>query len=317
MSRIVYSPRYDIGFFGLERLHPFDARKFSRAWESLQQSLGAALEPLHVLPAGPIPKARLERVHAPAYLRSLGTAAVLAAALEMAPLAWLPAWLTERCVLRPMRWAAEGTLEGARQALEHGLAVNLGGGFHHAKPRAGEGFCIYNDIAVCVAELRAEGRLAAEQSVLYVDLDAHQGNGVCYAFEDDPRVKIFDMYNGSLYPSQDARAQQRIDANLPLPHGCSGGNYLGQLRERLPDFLAEHAAEAGLAIYNAGTDVFCEDQLGGMRLSADEVFARDRYVLEQLRARQLPSLMLLSGGYSRQSYQLIARSVAFLLQAGL
>ncbi len=315
MSRIVYSPAYDIGFFGLERLHPFDARKFSRAWKRLRERLGDALQTWHARPSAEVSRETLESVHSPAYLDSLARSATAAAALELAPLRFLPGFLVDRIVLRAMRWATQGTVEAAGLALDHGFAVNLGGGYHHAKPTAGEGFCLYNDIALAVVQLRAAGRLAADATVLYIDLDAHQGNGVCYAFRDDRSVQLFDMYNGSLYPATDAPAQARIDVDLPLPMGCSGERYLGILREALPDFLAAHPT-AALAIYNAGTDVFCEDALGGMELSAADVLARDTFTVGAVRDAGLPCVMLLSGGYSQASYRLVADSVAPLLEAG-
>ena len=232
----------------------------------------------------------------------------------MPPVALVPARVTDWCVLRPMRWAAMGTVVAARAAVAHGLAVNLSGGYHHAGPDRGEGFCIYNDIALAVHDLRQSGTLAESDKVVYVDLDAHQGNGVCRAFAADPQVFIFDMFNSRIYPAGDAEAKRRIDCPVPLPHGCSEDDYLSALRSKLPPFLdgVARAGRIGLAVYNAGTDVYAGDALGGMRVSAAGVLTRDRFVLDELAGRGIRTVMVLSGGYSRESYRLVADTGASL-----
>ena len=228
----------------------------------------------------------------------------------------LPGRVIDWCVLRPMRWATMGTIMAARESFENGLAVNLAGGFHHAKPAGGEGFCIYSDIALAVHALRDEGLLAEEDRVAYVDLDAHQGNGVCHAFMDDSRIFIFDVYNGTIYPSYDTVARGRIDCDVRLDGSCDENGYLHELKARLPGFLDSiaHSGSVGLAIYNAGTDVFRGDPLGGLDLSSEGVHERDLFVVEELRSRGIPTLMLPSGGYTRASYRLLADSVIRLVE---
>lgn len=313
--RIVYSRRYDIGFFGLERLHPFDTRKYSRAYRLLKRQFGRRLQRALIVPSRPVTAEELLAVHTREYLDRLRSPAYLAGALEVPQVRRLPGWVTDWCVLRPMRWATMGTILAARAAIEHGLAVNLSGGYHHAGPDRGEGFCVYNDIAMAVHDLRRSGALDAQAKVAYVDLDAHQGNGVCHAFFDDARVFLFDMYNRTIYPASDAKAKRRIDFPVPLPDGCAESVYLPALRSKLPSFLdgVERAGHVGLAIYNAGTDIYRDDTLGGMSVSADGVLERDRFVLDELGRRGIPTVMLPSGGYSRGSYKMLARTGAYVL----
>src|SRR5688572_21513140 len=140
---IVFSPHYDISFLGLERLHPFDSRKYGRAWNELQTRFGADLAGYHRAVDRPASDAELLLAHTPEYLASLHRAGVLAAALEVGVIAYLPAALTRWRVVTPMRWAVRGTILATRAALESGLAVNLSGGYHHAKPANGEGFCLF------------------------------------------------------------------------------------------------------------------------------------------------------------------------------
>ena len=318
MPRIVYSRHYNIGFFGLERLHPFDSRKYGRAWRCLKRHFGASLHKVSICPKRPIGLDQLLNVHKSSYLDRLRQTKYVASALEVPALQHLPIGLTELCVLRPMRWATMGTVIAARECIDHGFAVNLGGGYHHAKPANGEGFCIYSDIALAVHSLRTDGLLAGDDRIAYIDLDAHQGNGVCHAFMADKQFFIFDMYNSTIYPKNDSDARDRIDCDIRLTSNCHESEYLRELKDRLPGFLdsVSQSQRIGLAIYNAGTDVYADDPLGGLNVSADGILQRDLFVFRELRQRGIPTVMLLSGGYTSVSYKLVADSVIQILELG-
>src|SRR5436309_2164031 len=169
MVPLVYSPKYNITAFGLERRHPFDSVKYRRIHDWLiAQGIRKAGD---FIPPPPSTKADLLRVHTPEYLRSLRDRRVLARILEVPVLSYLPAWLVDWRVLRPMRWATGGTVLACRLAVERGLVVNLGGGYHHADGRSAGGFCVYADVPLALLLLRAEGKIG---SALVVDTDAHQ-----------------------------------------------------------------------------------------------------------------------------------------------
>lgn len=309
--RIAYNRRYNLGFPGAQRLHPFDLRKYARAWKLLKHQLGCRLAEMHLPVPAPVTGEELRLVHSVEYLESLTSAVVVATAIETPVLRRAPFWLLDRFLLRPMRWACAGTVLAARAALECGLAFNLGGGFHHAKPSGGEGFSIYNDIALAIGTLTCEGRLTASSRVAYVDLDAHLGNGVAWCFAEDSRVFMFDMHNDSIYPLGDVRARERVDCPVGLPPSTGGEEYLDRLRSRLPPFLDSvgRSAAISLAVYNAGTDVLAGDPLGGLALAPDEVLARDLFVLNTLRQRGIATLVLTSGGYTDESHRAIARTI--------
>jgi len=315
--KLVYNPRYNITAFGLERLHPFDSRKYGRAYGLLRAEFGSKLKQHVVCPRRPARRRELLTAHSDGYLRDLRRLDVLRKALEVPIPRYLFPFLVHWRVLRPMRWATMGTVVAAREAMQHGLAINLSGGYHHAKHGNGEGFCIYSDIAIAVRRLRAEGLLGEESRIAYIDLDAHQGNGVCHQFMDDRRVFIFDMYNSATYPCYDKVAQRRIDCDLPLDTGCTGTRYLDLLRAELPPFLdgIGRTRAPDLAIYNAGTDIFEGDPLGVLRVPAEHVLERDLFAVHELRRRKIPTVMLLSGGYTKDSYKLVARSVGELLKS--
>jgi histone deacetylase 11 len=315
MPRVIYSPRYNISLFGLERLHPFDSQKYGRAWQVLRKRFGKALDPMWVRPSRPASREEILLVHSAAYLSKLRDTSYLATALEVPVARYVPAWILDWRILRAMRWATAGTIEAARESLKHGLAINLSGGFHHAKPGSGEGFCIYADAAIAIRVLRQEGQLGSDARIAYIDLDAHQGNGVCHCFEQDQQVYIFDMYNSQIYPAYDSAARDRVDCNLRLTSACEGEEYLRTLKNNLPGFLDSVGREPiGLALYNAGTDVFTGDPLGGLNLSAADILERDLFVVKQLRGRGIPTALVLSGGYTRESYRLVADSVIPLLE---
>lgn len=318
MPRIVYSRHYNIGFYGFERLHPFDSRKYGRAWRRLRGHFGSSLSEMHIRPKGPATKEDLLRVHTPEYIAKLRNASYVSGALEVQVVERLPGWFVDWHILRPMRWATNGTVEAAQAALRHGFVVNLSGGYHHAKPDRGEGFSIYSDAAIAVATLRANDSIPDNARIAYIDTDAHQGNGICHAFMNDSRVFIFDIFNSRIYPMFDVDARSRIDCEVPITSACTETEYLRELQDRLPGFLESVSRSfIGLAIYNAGTDVFAGDPLGGLNLSANAIFQRDLLVVGELRRREIPTVMLLSGGYTKQSYQLVADSIIGIIEGNV
>jgi histone deacetylase 11 len=313
---VVYSPDYDFHLFGLERLHPFDGRKFSKAWREANRRLGERLKQHLLRPDRPLTDDELLTVHSQAYLGRLRSVGYVAEVLELPILRSVPMFLIESRLLQPMRLAARGTWLAAQRALDCGLVVNLGGGYHHASADRGEGFCCFADINVAIALLRRSGELVAGQDkVLIVDLDAHQGNGYERLAVGDNDIYIFDMYNRAIYP-QDFLARKRINYDVGIPVGTDETIYLQQLKKHLPQAL--HAlGRAKLVFYIAGTDVYENDQLGGLNVSAEGIQARDRFVLETLVAAHLPVVMLTGGGYSSESYQHIANTLEYVFEKWL
>ena len=298
MIPLVYTPRYNITAFGLERLHPFDSVKYRRihAW-LIAQGLRT---PADFLAPAPATDADLRRVHTPEYLASLRRRDVLARILEVPVVRWLPAWLIRWRVLRPMRYAAGGTMLAARLAREHGLAINLGGGFHHAGPARGHGFCAFADIPLALHALHAEAPL---RSALVVDTDAHQGDGVADAVRPWLWAHVLDFFEADIFPWPKVAE----DVPVPLPPGTTGAAYLEQLRTALPAALDRYRPE--LVLYNAGSDVLWSDPLTRLMLTAEELAERDLYVVSEVRGRGVPLAMVLSGGYGPLSWEAHARSI--------
>jgi histone deacetylase 11 len=302
MIPVIYHPRYDITAFGLERFHPFDGRKYRRIHDALiargLRGRSDFVRPVQVLPDD------LRRVHTLEYLRSLRDSRVLARILEMPLLGRLPSWFVDWRVLLPMRYCTGGTVLAGRLALDHGIAINLGGGYHHAAGGWGGGSCAYADSPLAAATLYHEGRV---KTVLVVDLDAHQGNGTAATFQSWPWASILDVYEEDVYPME----KQPEDFPIPIPAGLTGVEYLELVREALPRAL--EAIRPDLVIYNAGSDPYVEDPLTRLCLSKSDLAERDLLVATLTRERQVPMAMVLSGGYSSESWRIHADGIEAIL----
>lgn len=305
---LVYSTQYEISFPGLQRLHPFDGRKFSRAWAAIRGTLGDEVDRHWIEPKGPTEEADLLRIHTREYLDSLRSPAVVAKALEIWALRLLPARIIERRLLLPMRYAVAGTILATSEALSPGgaMAMNLGGGFHHAFRDHGEGFCLYADVAIAIAVARARGQLQADDAVIVIDLDAHRGNGVWQLVERDPAVRVLDVYNFQVYPGLFPGDVEAFPFQVPIRSGTRDSSYLEVVGEELPKFLAA-VGRPRLAFYNAGTDIVQGDPVGRLAVTPDGVAARDRMVIDALADRDIPTVIVTSGGYTSRSHELIAR----------
>ncbi|UCD23006.1 MAG: histone deacetylase [Gemmatimonadota bacterium] len=203
------------------------------------------------------------------------------------------------------RLAAGGTVHATRLALRTGcVAVNLGGGFHHARPDRGMGFCIINDIAVAVARLRSRGY---SESILIVDLDIHDGNGTRTAFANDPTVYTFSIHNET-WDHQEAVA----DSCIELGEGVGDAEYLRVLESELPRVIADH--EPALVVYVAGVDPVAGDKMGNWRVSREGLLRRDQFVIEHARRgnEDMPIAVVLGGGYGKDAWRYTAGFVHWL-----
>ncbi len=272
MIPLIYHPRYNITAFGLERLHPFDSRKYRRIHDALiTRGLRRARDFVRPRAAS---RSELLQLHDADYLRSLRNPTQLAGILEVPIAARLPAWLLDWRILKPMRLATGGTVLACRLALTQGIAINLGGGFHHASGHWGGGFCVYGDIPLAAKILHGEGKV---RKVLVVDLDAHQGNGTAAAIREWPWAFLFDVYQDSLFPVR----KEPEDFPRPVPAGTTGTEYLDVVRRYLP--AAIDAVGPDLIIYNAGSDPFIHDPLAGLRLTMNDLAERDLLVVSLAR----------------------------------
>lgn len=184
--------------------------------------------------------------------------------------------------------AVGGTCEAAEAALSLGVTINLAGGTHHAFPGHGEGFCVFNDVAVAIRGLLNVGRI---RRAAIIDLDVHQGNGTHAIFAGDSRVSTFSMHGRRNYPYHKVPGTLDVE----LDDGTADGEYLERLVDALPALLAATAPD--LVIYLAGADPHEGDRLGRLRLSLDGLARRDAMVLQACREVGIPVAITIAGGY--------------------
>ena len=187
--------------------------------------------------------------------------------------------------------AAGGTILAARRALEDGIGFNIGGGFHHAFPGHGEGFCAINDIAIAVRRLQRDGVI---RRAMVVDCDVHHGNGTAAVFANDRSVFTLSIHQFNNYPSE--KPLSSLDVHLP--DGVEDAEYLHRLGNGYRASLAMFQPE--LVIYVAGADPYREDQLGGLSLTFEGLQERDRVVMRTALAQHIPVAVVLAGGYAQR-----------------
>jgi acetoin utilization deacetylase AcuC-like enzyme len=226
----------------------------------------------------------LLRVHTPAYVESIRTGQYNPSTALRLGLPW-----SEALYVRS-RAATAGTLAAARRALRDGLACNLAGGTHHAFPDSGEGFCVFNDIAVAIRALQADDPY---YHLMVIDLDAHQGNGTHSIFADDPDVFTYSLHVGRNYPSRKFPGSLDVE----LPRWAPGDQYFAALDATLPRAVEQF--EPDLVFFIAGADCHENDRFGQMRLTTEEMAKRDRQTLALCRDWGIPTVITYGGGYNR------------------
>jgi acetoin utilization deacetylase AcuC-like enzyme len=184
-----------------------------------------------------------------------------------------------------------GSILAGRLALEDGMGVNVGGGFHHAYPDHGEGFCVLNDFAVAIRRLQKDKTI---EQAMTVDCDVHQGNGTAAIFGGDHTVFTLSIHQENNYPYP--KPPSSLDINLR--DGVGDEEYLRELAQGLDRALAEFRPD--LIFYLAGADPYRDDQLGGLKLSLEGLEKRDRLVFEKASGKNIPVAVTLAGGYARQ-----------------
>jgi acetoin utilization deacetylase AcuC-like enzyme len=234
----------------------------------------------------PVPAAWewLAAVHDPAWLARLREGDLTVREARALGLPWSPA-LVERA-----RRSVGGTVAAARRAMRDGLAMSLGGGTHHAGRAFSRGYCVFNDVPVALARLRAEG---AVRRALVVDCDVHQGDGTADLLGPDPDAFTLSLHGARNYPFKRIPS----DLDVDLASGTGDDRYLDALDEAL-EFALDRAAP-GIAFYLAGADPWEGDRLGRLALTKAGLRIRDELVLDRLRAAGVPVCVVLAGGYAQ------------------
>lgn len=277
MCKIVYSPSYNVDIGN----HIFPTTKYKLIYNRLKSENLLREEDL-IIPhqAG---DEDILRIHTQEYVNKLkkGT-------LSYEELLTLELPYSSQLV-RASYTSAQGTILAAQQALKEKVAIHLGGGFHHAFPDHGEGFCVFNDIAIAIAKLKYDSHI---KRALVIDCDLHQGNGTAEIFKNEVDVFTFSIHQENNYPF--VKPPSNLD--IGLADGTDDKEYLRQLRKNIPRIIADFKPE--LILYVAGSDPYKFDQLGGLALSLEGLKKRDEFIFGYAQDYSVPIAVVLAGGYA-------------------
>ena len=276
--RVSYSPRY---VADIPDDHIFPIKKFS-GLHSYLINAGTILESEVVTPSL-VEFSNLITAHTERYAEAVWTGSLDRKEVRRMGLPW------SRSLAVRSRLAVQGTINASLMALQDGLAGNLAGGTHHAMPDHGEGFCVYNDVAVAIKVLQQSKWI---NKVLVIDCDVHQGNGTAFIFAGDQEVYTFSIHGEKNYPFN----KPPSDLDLGLPDGTTDKIYHQTLISALDSILNEFRPD--LVFYLGGIDPLETDHFGRLSLTLAGLRERDRIVIETITQRNLALVLLLSGGYA-------------------
>jgi len=276
--KLVYSDQYDLNLGD----HVFPSIKYRLVKEQLLRDRLA--QPGDFVEPAAASDDDVALVHHGEYIRKLQTGnlsylEILRLEIPYSPELVSAVWL-----------CAGGSILAGRLALEDSAAVNVGGGFHHAYPDHGEGFCVLHDVAIAIRRLQKDKVI---EHAMTVDCDVHQGNGTAAIFRGDHSVFTFSIHQENIYPYP--KPPSTLDVNLR--DGVGDDEYLQELERGLSKSLKEFSPE--ILFYVAGADPYRDDQLGGLRLTLEGLEKRDRLVFEKAQAKKIPVVVTLAGGYAR------------------
>jgi acetoin utilization deacetylase AcuC-like enzyme len=277
--KLIYDDGYDLNLGS----HVFPSQKYRLVHEKLLSDGIAA--PEDFLKPAPARDEDILRVHSQDYVYKLKTGSLTRAEVMRMEVPYSTE-LIEACWL-----AAGGSILAARRALENGFSANIGGGFHHAYPDHGEGFCVIHDVAVAIRTMQFDGRI---ERAMVVDTDVHHGNGTAAIFAGDESVFTLSIHQEHNYPYP--KPPSTVDINLP--DGIGDAEYLAILEKHLQRAFEKFSPQ--LLFYVAGADPYREDQLGGLKLSIEGLARRDALVLEYAHTNKVPVAITLAGGYARK-----------------
>jgi acetoin utilization deacetylase AcuC-like enzyme len=273
--KVIYSPQYFAPLGG----HVFPMEKYRLIYEKLLKE-GIITQSDVLSP----PEASLEDialVHTWSYISKLQQGKLSPLEEALLELPFSPQ------LFKASLLSAGGTILAAKIALKEGLGINIGGGFHHAFPEGGRGFCVFHDVAIGIRKLEQEKKV---KKVLVVDCDLHQGDGTAYIFRKEANIVTFSIHEEANYPYP----KQKSTYDLGLPTGVGDKEYLDALQEQLSLILEKFTPE--IVFYLAGADPYIHDQLGGLNLTLTGLKQRDEIVFKNV--KDFPLVITLAGGYA-------------------
>lgn len=294
MVPFVYHPRYSALTLPPRHRYPIQKYALLKQWADTH---GA--RPEQWVEPQPLHWEQVERVHCSNYIAALRNNGIDSKQWRRVGFPW-----SEQLLLRTLTSAA-GTVDTAQLALQHGCAIHFSGGYHHAHYDWGSGFCLINDLAIAaqtVIDTNPDCR------VLIFDTDVHQGDGTATLFADEPRVVTCSLHGEKNFPF----TKSSSDIDIEFAKGTTDDDYLTTLTATLERLITEQRPD--LILYDAGVDIYRQDELGHLDISLNGLFRRDCEVLNMAKQHNISCAAVIGGGYQRNLPRLV-KAHAQLLRA--
>lgn len=276
--KLVYSKDYYVNI----GQHVFPTIKYRLIYEKLINE--KKLKPSDFVEPNPASDEDLLLVHAKEYVQKLKSGTLSAAEIFTLELPY------SKELIRASYLCVGGSILASQIALQEGIGIHIGGGFHHAFPDHGEGFCVFNDVAIGVKRMRKEKKI---KKALIIDCDLHHGNGTAFIFSKDEDVFTFSIHQENNYPF----FKPRSNLDIGLRDRVRDDEYIGNLRKHIPKIISDFKPD--LIIYVAGADPYREDMIGNLALSIEGLKKRDRFVFDTAKNFGVPIACVLAGGYAQ------------------
>jgi len=270
---VVYDEKYVISLGGLEKLHPFDIKKYTRIYEQLEDEGWVTEKNLYKPTA--YTEEQLKLIHTEAYLKTFEDKEKVGRYLEAPAVAKLIS----------KKKMKEGVIERFK--------LSSGGTYHHAKPDTGEGFCIIADVPIAIKQLQKDGKI---KRALIIDTDAHQGNGTIRCLPNDPSTFTFSIHEEAIYPNP----KEEGDWDIGMKGGLGDKEVLKELERALPIMLKK--SKPDIIFHVSGCDMLGGDPLSNMNMTEDGIAKRDRMIAEFCKKHKVPYVMTLAGGYKKGAW---------------
>ena len=297
LNNLTFHPIYSQ--LSLPVRHRFPIEKYQGIYDAL---LARGVERERFVSPEPVSVELLQQHYLPEYVNNLIGGTLDRQAMRRIGFPW-----SEQLIQRSLT-AVGGTIQTAELALQHGVALNLTGGYHHAAADFGSGFCLFNDLYLAARRMLQSSDI---DRVLIVDLDVHQGDGTAILGQHDDSVITLSLHGEKNFPHR----KQQSDMDFPLPKGTTDDDYLNVVDEAVSLALRSYSPDA--VIYDAGVDIHEDDDLGHLNISTAGVLARDRLVIETCKQHCLPVACVIGGGYQRDIAALVDVHLQLFKAAGV
>lgn len=303
--RLVHAPEYntDLAIFGVDK--PFALDRGELVLKKLAEDFGTTIP---VARPEPISVDDILLVHTPEYLKALENVDTWLEIFEFKGNEYRPETATKPLpeLIEDIRLKCGGTKLACELALKHKLAASLGGGYHHAYPDHGSGFCVLHDIAIAIQNLRSRGLI---KRALIIDLDFHQGDGSAVIFQNEKDVFTLSVHSKEGWPEE----KQTSDLDIEIAENETD-QYLERTQQAVLHTLSVFSPD--LVVFVAGSDPYEKDVLPGTRfikLSLETMWKRDKWVIDTIADREIPLAMVFSGGYGPDVWEVHYGAVKQLL----